>query len=106
YYRRLDELNLRLGAALAESETLRDWVEGHAALARDTEQRAGLEGRLAQVEAKGSGLRQISQEWPVAESKRLEQETLAAALKEKTGTLALDLAKAKAEAEAWEAVGK
>jgi len=102
YYRRLDDLNARTSAASAESETLRQWVATHTAIARDTEQRAGLEGRLAQVEAKGSGLKQISQEWPVAESKRAEQEALASQLKQKVATLATELERAKA----WEAAGK
>jgi len=102
YYRRLDELNARLSAAAAESEALRTWVESHEAVARDTELRAGLEGRLAQIEAKGTGLKQVSQEWPVAESKRLEQEALAAQLNTKVAALAVELAKAKA----WEAAGK
>jgi DNA repair protein SbcC/Rad50 len=102
YYRRLDELNARLTAASAESESLRQWVETHTAIARDAELRAGLEGRLAQVDARGSGLRQISQEWPVVESKRAEQETLAAQLKEKATSLAAELARARA----WEAAGK
>ncbi len=102
YYRRLDELNARLSAAATESESLRTWVESHEAVARDTELRAGLEGRLAQIEAKGTGLKQISQEWPVAESKRLEQETLAAQLNTKAAMLALELGKAKA----WEAAGE
>ncbi|MBP6783944.1 MAG: AAA family ATPase [Verrucomicrobiales bacterium] len=102
YYRRLDELNVRLGAAAAESDSLKIWVESHEVVARDTGKRAGLEGKLAQVEAKGSGLKQISQEWPVAESKRIEHETLAGQLKGKASALALELANAKA----WEAAGK
>jgi len=102
YYRRLDDLNARTSAASAESETLRQWVATHTAIARDTEQRAGLEGRLAQVEAKGTGLKQISQEWPVAESKRAEKEALSAQLKQKVATLATELERAKT----WEAAGK
>ena len=102
YYRRLDELNGRISAAVAESDALKMWVDSHEAVAIDTTRRAGLEGRLAQVQAKGNGLRQVSQEWPVAESRRGEQEALAIQFREKTAALAVELAGAKA----WEDAGK
>lgn len=102
YYRRLDELNTALSAAVRENESLKNWVESHEAVARDTELRSGLEGRLAQVQAKGTGLKQISHEWPVAASKRLDQETLAASLRGKSAALAVELTAARA----WEAAAK
>ncbi len=102
YYRRLDEINAALEQALEAKDSLDAWIAGHESAARDAEQRVRLEAELAAVEAQGKGMRQASQEWPVAESQAKERETLAAALREKAVLLGQELARV----QAWEAAGK
>jgi DNA repair protein SbcC/Rad50 len=102
YYRRLDELNLRLQQAHAADETLADWVTRHEPVARDAEQRLQLEAQLAGVESRGKGLKEISQEWPVVANRVQEQEVLANLLREKAALLGQELTRAKA----WESAEK
>lgn len=102
YYRRLDELNLRLQQAHAANETLADWVARHEPVARDAEQRLQLEAQLAGVESRGKGLKEISQEWPVVVNRVQEQEALANQLREKATLLGQELARAKA----WDSAEK
>ena len=101
YYRQLDDITARLNAAVSDAETLKTWVEGHAAVATDAEKRAGREGRLAQVKGKEEVLRKISQEWPVAEAKAGELESKVSELNERAEALSTELQQAKA----WEDTG-
>jgi len=102
YYRRLDELNAAISAAEQSNRNLADWVAEHEEIYRDAEKRAFLEAELAKVEASGKGLKELSQEWPVAVSQRSEREEHAA----KRRAAARELAAELAHARAWEAAGK
>ncbi len=102
YYRRLDELNEAFTRAVAANEELAEWVARHEAVDRDTQRRAILDAKLAQVEAKGKGLKEISQEWPVLASEAAAKESLASELGKKVGMLGEQLARARV----WEAAAK
>ena len=102
YYRRLDELNLRLQQAHATNETLSEWVTRHEPVARDAEQRLQLDVQLAGVESRGKGIKEIAQEWPVVSTRAQEQEGLLVQVREKTALLEQELTRAKA----WESAEK
>lgn len=101
YYRRLDELNRALQQAHFADAELATWVERHERIAADAERRLQGEAELAGVEARGKGLKEISQEWPVAASRLGEQTSRVGDLGERGGLLAQELARARA----WEAAG-
>lgn len=99
YYHELDDLTVRLSTAASDSETLKRWVETHAAVAADAEKRAVLDGKLAQVVGTEKTLRDISQQWPVAVAKAGDLETRAAGLSQRAKELSTELQ----QTEAWEA---
>jgi exonuclease SbcC len=102
YYRHLDEINVALVRATAANEELAGWVGRHEPIARDAQQRAFLEAELAGVAAKGKGLKEISQEWPVLASEAAAQESLAESLRGKVALLGEELSRSRA----WEAAAK
>ena len=101
YYRRLDELNRALHSAHLADEELASWVERHEPVAGDAERRLQLEAELARVESRGKGLKEVSQEWPVAVSRHREQASLGASLAEKLVLSGQELVRTRA----WEAAG-
>lgn len=102
YYRRLDEVNVRLAAAASAHESVHAWISGREAAANDADRRGALEGRLAGIAERAKTLRQISQAWPVCESRAKDLEEQAVKLGERTRLLGEELAKAKA----WEAAAQ
>jgi len=102
YYRRLDELNAALSAISAETGELAAWVSAHEAIARDARERALVEADLAKVDARGRGLKELSQEWPVASSRIRDLEAQAGSIREKMAQLGGEVGRARA----WEAAAK
>src|SRR5690606_28374673 len=81
---------------------LEEWIARHEPAYRDAEQRQRLEAELGAAEAKGKEVRQVSQQWPVADNRKREVAALLEGLVKKVALLETELARAKA----WESVGK
>ncbi len=102
YHAEHDALVGRLGHARSRRVREQEWVEAHGAIARDATARAGVEAELAKIEARGKGLKEISQEWPVVASQLGEREKEVEELAGKVTTLGKELDAARA----WEAAAE
>lgn len=102
YYRRLDAIQADLEKLGDAKSALEEWIARHEPAYRDAEQRQRLEAELGAAEAKGKEVRQVSQQWPVADNRKREVAALLEGLVKKVALLETELARAKA----WESVGK
>lgn len=102
FHREHDAAVARVQQARIRRESSQAWVDRHESVARDATERAGIETRLAKIEANGKGLKEISQEWPVVLSKLADREKEAAELDAKVALLGKELEQARV----WEAAAE
>lgn len=102
YHRDLDSVLAALGQSRSRRTGEEEWVTAHAAIARDAIERSGIEAELAKIEARGKGLKEVSQEWPVVASQLAEREKEVAAHAEKVALLGKELEVARS----WEAAAE